>query len=196
MAGYNQNINATDEAAFGEEPQSSFDFQKLLQREGGDKLHTDSGGLTKYGITTAWGLDEDQITNLTEQEALDLYGDKYNHWASSWQGEGGSQAVGDKMFDVSVNMGRSGANKVMQNTLTNLGYETDVDGGWSDGGQTDTNYKQAISDHGEQAVLQALIKEQNRHYSDIVAGDPEKYGDYAKGWENRASFMSDYAGSN
>ena len=189
-----QSLNETDEAAFGDE--GTFDFNALLQREGGDKLHTDSGGLTKYGITNAWGLDDDAITNLTEADALKMYGDKYAQWSPSWTGEGGSQAVGDKMFDVAVNMGRHGSNKVMQSALNELGYETDVDGGWSDGGQTDTNYQQAISDLGEKKVLEALIASQNKHYKDIVAGDPEKYGDYEKGWENRANFMSDYSGIN
>jgi hypothetical protein len=167
----------------------SFDFEGLLSREGGDKLHRDSGGLTKFGITTAWGLNENQIKNLTKDEALNLYKDKYSHWASSWQGDGGSQKVGDKMFDVSVNMGRSGANKVMQNTLTKLGYSTQIDGGWVAGGETDTNYKKAIADLGENAVLEALIDEQKRHYSDIIKSDPKKYGQYARGWENRANFM-------
>ena len=187
-----QEVNKTDVAAFGAE--DSFDFNALLQREGGDKLHTDSGGLTKYGITSAWGLDDDQITNLTEADALKMYGDKYAQWTPSWTGEGGSQAVGDKMFDVAVNMGRHGSNKVMQQALTNLGYETDIDGGWVDGGQTDENYQTAIHELGETEVLKALISAQKQHYKHIIDKDPEKYGSYGKGWDNRADFMSDYSG--
>ena len=168
---------------------STFDFQELLTREGRGDAHVDSGGLTKYGITTAWGLSEDEIRNLTEGDALKIYGDKYNHWASSWQGDGGSQAIGDKMFDVSVNMGRSGGNKVMQNVLNTMGYPTSIDGGWTESGETDKNYKKAIAEHGEPAVLNSIIQEQKRHYSDIVASDPKKYGAYARGWQGRADFM-------
>ncbi|MAH43343.1 hypothetical protein CL614_06555 [archaeon] len=177
---------------FEEDTGVTFDFVKLLEREGGNIVHTDSGGLTKYGITRAYGLNDSQIRNLTEADAIKLYETKYNLWAPSWQGAGGSQAIGDKMFDMAVNMGRSGSSKVMQSMLTRLGYNTAVDGGWVQGGETDRNYRQAIADLGEDVLLRELINEQKKQYKDIIAGDPGKYGTYAKGWENRANFMSDY----
>jgi len=190
-----QILSPGDQAAFGEEKPvesaGTFDFDALLQREGGDKLHTDSGGLTKYGITSAWGLDEDQITNLSEEDALGMYKEKYDKW-DTWAGEGGSRAVGDKMYDIAVNMGRKGSTKVLQNALNNLGYEVETDGGWSAGGQTDSNYQAAIADFGEKKVLDEIIRTQKQHYSDIIESDPEKYGDYKDGWQNRADFMGDY----
>lgn len=48
--------------------------------EGGDKLVTDAGGLTKYGISQRWHPEVD-IANLTRAQAIEIYRNEY--WANS-----------------------------------------------------------------------------------------------------------------
>lgn len=76
--------------------------------EGGAKLVTDSGGLTKYGIS-AKGNPGVDIANLSEQEALDIYRRKY--WKPEFDQRSPDEAA--ILFDAAVNHGPGFADRLM-----------------------------------------------------------------------------------
>ncbi|HXP90458.1 MAG TPA: glycosyl hydrolase 108 family protein [Fibrobacteria bacterium] len=87
---------------------------KTLAREGGAKyteVGGDGGGATKFGISQRAYPNED-IRNLTEQRARDLY--ERDYW-DVVQGDAIlSQAVAENIFDTAVNMGVRTAGRLAQ----------------------------------------------------------------------------------
>ena len=88
-------------------------IKEVLRREGGSKLTKDPddpGGTTKYGISKRANPDVD-VENLTEDEAVVIYLDKY------WKPSKASylpESLQDMYFDMVVNFGQSRAVKILQ----------------------------------------------------------------------------------
>lgn len=116
--------------------------------EGGSRLVTDSGGLTKYGISqNAYpGLD---IRNLTREQAVEIY--KRDYWNRI-----GADRLPPEMrlmaFDTAVNQGVGRANQFLARS----------------GGDVET-----------------FTQLRANHYQNLAESNPEKYGQYLKGWMNR-----------
>ena len=154
-----------------EESQYAF-LTGLLKREGGDTLTTDTGGLTKYGISTkAHGKQGYDIANLTEAEARTIYEEQYIPEAVNRIGKNN---VTWKFVDMIVNMGWGNATSVLQESL---GMEKD--GKFGPG--TEKKIKQVIDAYGEDEVISMLSEAQLKYYKELQESDPEKYGAY-KGW--------------
>ena len=97
---------------------------KTLINEGGDKYTEtpgDRGGATKYGISLRFlkTIIKDSslkdIKNLTIGDATSIYR-KY-FWDDNRYGEIENQAVAEKVFDMSVLIGASKANKILQQSI-------------------------------------------------------------------------------
>jgi len=144
----------------------------LLNREGSDILTTDTGGLTKYGISTrAHGKQGYDIKNLIESEARTIYEEQYIPGAVDRIGKNN---VTWKFVDMVVNMGWGNATSVLQESL---GLETDG----KFGEVTEKKIQQAINDYGEDEVISMLSETQLKYYKELQESNPEKYGAY-KGW--------------
>ena len=149
----------------------------LLAREGGDEIITDTGGLTKYGISTrAHGVgsaDKGQydIKNLTEDQAREIYKTQYIPQAID---RVGLNNVAWKFADMTVNMGWGNATKLLQESI-GLGKDGNF------GGDTKVAIRQSIADLGEAEVIRKLSETQKNYYKRLMKADPEKYGAY-KGW--------------
>lgn len=95
-------LGGAGHAAFGMRPVTFEEAANhVLAAEGGAKITTDTGGLTKFGISQKAhpGLD---IANLTQDEALKLYKSEY------WDKIGASQLPPDLQltaFDAAINQG-------------------------------------------------------------------------------------------
>ena len=144
----------------------------LLLREGSDTLTTDTGGLTRYGISTkAHGEQGYDIANLTEDQAREIYKEQYIPGAVDRIGRNN---VAWKFIDMNVNMGWGNATGILQRAL---GVE--VDGNF--GSTTVNALVEAINKWGEDEVIDMLSEAQLKYYRELQTSNPEKYGAY-KGW--------------
>jgi lysozyme family protein len=85
----------------------------VIKAEGGSKLVEDTGGLTKWGISSKAhpGVN---IRDLTERQAIDLYFEKY--WEPI-KGNALPEALAFVVFDAAVNMGVPASVKMLQTAL-------------------------------------------------------------------------------
>ena len=83
----------------------------VLENEGGESNHpADRGGHTKWGITAATAKQNGfYIKTLTKTQAEWIY--HRNYWKYEWITD---ERLAIKMFDLAVNMGTFGANKLLQ----------------------------------------------------------------------------------
>ena len=147
-------------------------LDNLLIREGSDTLTTDTGGLTKYGISTkAHGAQGYDIANLTESQARDIYKEQYIPEAVNRIGRNN---VAWKFIDMIVNMGWGNATSVLQEALN-----VDKDAKFGPG--TKDALRKAMDAYGEDEVIDMLSETQLKYYKKLQESDPKTYGAY-KGW--------------
>ncbi len=104
--------------------------EAVISLEGGEQIinqNDDSGGLTKYGISARNHpeLGEDGVRALTKAEAVGIYRRAY------WEQLGLDSIpafIRLPIFDSAVNMGKTAAALLVQNTLVGLGRKIAVDG--------------------------------------------------------------------
>ena len=102
----------------------------ILDLEGGSKVTDDPddpGGLTKWGISLSAHpeLGATGIRRLTKVKAIEIY--RADYWVPSRAGEV-PEILRLPLFDSAVNQGVSGAGKILQRALNELGYRLVVDG--------------------------------------------------------------------
>ena len=101
-------------------------IEKVLEHEGGYVNDpSDLGGETNYGITKRFYPDVD-IKNLTREQAKDIY--KRDYWDKN-RVESLPENLWHIFFDMSINMGRKTAVKILQRAAANKGRKVDIDGG-------------------------------------------------------------------
>ena len=151
-----------------------------LPHEGGYSNNpADSGGPTNYGITQATAVRHGYAGNMKElplEVAKAIYGAEY------WPGLEGvtSQAVASKIFDLRVNFGVSGGNRIAQTAVNELvDPPTAVDGRWG----PDTLASINAADPG--ALLNELATAAAARYQAIVDADPSQET-FLRGWMRRA----------
>jgi lysozyme family protein len=147
--------------------------------EGGDKVISDSGGLTRFGISQRAFPDLD-IARLTREQAFELY--RLHYWQAV-QADRLPVGIDLLVFDAAVNLGPETAVRLLQRVLRvredgKVGPETLVAAeGFLPGGE-----------------LRALYSEiRLRHYEDLVrlrpVHTPSLYG-----WRLRVMRVADEAG--
>ena len=147
----------------------------ILKHEGGYVNDPDDpGGETKMGISKK-AYPHLNIKELTEQDVKDIYHRDY--WLKAKVPQ-----VPDELkliyFDMVVNMGRSRAVKILQQSISAKGVKTTVDGGI--GPQTISN---ALKSGLEPERLRSY---RVKYYADLVNRKP-KLGKYWYGWYRRAT---------
>ena len=136
----------------------------ILKHEGGYVNDPDDpGGETMMGISKK-AYPHLNIKELTEQDVKDIYHRDY--WLKLIY------------FDMVVNMGRSRAVKILQQSISAKGVKTTVDGGI--GPQTISN---ALKSGLEPERLRSY---RVKYYADLVNRKP-KLGKYWYGWYRRAT---------
>lgn len=91
----------------------------IFTLEGYDKIHTDPGGLTKWGISKRANPDLD-IANLTEEDAKQVYYERY--WLPVRADEINTP-VQLYLFDAAVNQGVSVAIRMLQQSVGGLAVD-------------------------------------------------------------------------
>lgn len=156
--------------------QRSFNAIKaVIQNEGGYVNHpADPGGETKYGITkrTYPYLD---IRNLTMDDAIKIY---QKDWWDKYGFGNLPLGVGEKIFDLSVNMGAQRPVRFLQRALCDLGQDVTIDGIL--GPKT---CAAAIQCHPRTLVQH--IKYHARNYYTALAERRPKMRVFLKGWLKR-----------
>ncbi len=151
-----------------------------LPHEGGYSNNpADPGGETMYGITKATAMRHGYTGPMRElplEVAAAIYEAEY------WPGleSVANQAVASKIFDMRVNFGVTGGNKLAQLAVNRVvDPPTAVDGIW--GPDTLASINAAIPAD----LLDALATEAANRYQAIVDNDPSKET-FIRGWMRRA----------
>ena len=125
------------------------------------------------------------IRDMSEEDAIALYKDKY--WEHPRFDEINDVNVGRKVFDMGVNVGTPRATRMLQESLSELGYEHD---GQGMGPGTSRAIDQAIADGKKDDLLRLLSEKQASHYVKLVHDNQDKYGPSMKGWLTRGLYES------
>jgi len=144
-------------------------FRWILHAEGG--LTSDTGGLTKYGVSQRSfpGVD---IENLTLDDAQRIY---LTHYWKPIRGNALPPAVALVLFDAAVNMGVGTAVRLLQTVLRNV----TVDGVM--GPETVAACKQSLP---RVELVAQLMRLRASWYRDLAAKSA-KHAKYLYGWEMR-----------
>ncbi|MGA2131864.1 MAG: glycosyl hydrolase 108 family protein [Bryobacteraceae bacterium] len=166
------------------------DFQPAvaitLRNEGGFYHNQVTGEIVNYGVTLKFvresgyktDADEAFIRNLTESEASGIYQTYF--WNRYHIGSLHDQALANKVFDLTVNMGpgsaaRPGALILLQDAVNTCGGQCAVDGVLGPHTISQVNALDPV-------VLLGRYRESAKaRYTQIAAGNPELAGDL-NGW--------------
>lgn len=138
----------------------------IMELEGGDKVITDSGGLTKYGVSQKAYPDLD-IRNLKYIDAEHIF---YKDYWNAVKGDQLPSPLNVYVADAGYNMGPGTAMKLLQRALGNVS----VDGRWGPRTQA------AVVRHNPTGLSVMFNQERLRSYIGVRGFD--KYG---PGWFNR-----------
>lgn len=136
----------------------------VIELEGGDKLVTDTGGLTRYGISSR-AYPSTDIKNLSIEQAKSLYHSDYWNAISA---DGLPWPLSLFVFDAAVNQGKDAAIRMLQQEL-----------GVSIDGIVGLNTARAILRAPSDLAVNYLSRRALRYTG---TRDFDKYG---KGWLNR-----------
>lgn len=158
----------------------------VLPHEGGYSNNpADKGGATNYGITEATARRhgyQGDMRSLPLATAGEIYAAEY--WPGLEAVE--SQAVASKIFDLRVNFGVAGGNRLAQQAANELvDPPTDVDGRWG----PDT--VATINAADPAAMLDELATVAAARYQAIVDRDPSQET-FLRGWMKRALDLPAY----
>jgi lysozyme family protein len=146
--------------------------------EGGGKVISDSGGLTRWGISKRGHPDVD-IANLTRDGAIDIY---RRHYWNVVKGDLLPPPVALLVFDSGVNMGTRTAIQMLQRVL-----------GVAEDGILGPETLLAVRGFKPQTELRALyVGIRNLTYFELVRRRPVNTGSL-KGWIYRSARVADEA---
>lgn len=147
--------------------------------EGGAAMVSDSGGLTKWGISKKAHPKLD-IERLTREDALDVY--HANYWAPL-NADALPRGLDLIVFDMAVNTGLVNAVKLLQRVLR-----------IREDGQVGPQTIAAAKAYKPQSELRVLVNElRMRTYEDLAKRKPF-YLQYLYGWRCRVMRVADEAG--
>lgn len=156
-------------------------ISEVLKAEGGGKITNDpadSGGRTQWGISETANPGAWKDGKVTEQEAREIYLQKYVIWPGFHKLPASHSALQAQLIDYGVNSGPAIAIQKLQGLLG-----VDVDGVL--GPQT----LQAIKNHDSRIVNNNLVQARCRMICRIVQKQPSQLK-FLAGWIDRAlSFL-------
>lgn len=163
----------------------------------------DPGGATNYGISLRWlrtvgdldndgfddgdlnrdGLvDKKDIVMIKPEDAARYY---YDHWWSKFSYSKMPYPVGEKVFDMAINMGGRRAHILLQTALQTLGVKLTADG--IIGPVT----LKSITAVDSRTLAKELCNQQLGFYNRLIARKPAM-GKYRTGWTRRSRFLPAY----
>ena len=149
----------------------------VLEHEGGYVNDpNDKGGETKFGISKRSYPNVD-IKNLTLNDAKAIY--KRDFWDNQPYKNIVDIKLATKVFDLSVNMGSSQANKLLQRALRATGQQVVEDG------VLGIKTLAAVNQADSSDLLASLKSEAAGYYRVLVALKPEQ-SRFIQGWLTRA----------
>lgn len=166
----------------------------VLEHEGGFVANpADPGGATNWGISLRWlraqgllgdvdhdgDVDADDIRNLTRNQAIALYRDKF--WRASY--EWMIQPLAIKVLDTAVNVGPERAHRILQEALNAIGLPVSVDG--ICGVQTVKACIAAGPENLDQLLMEFRAA-QSVYYAGLAIDKPDLRR-FLKGWMRRAA---------
>jgi len=149
---------------------------KLEDSKLAGKVTTDTGGLTKWGISQK-AFPKLDIANLTIDDAKKIY--KASYWDKMFLDKIKNQTLADAIYDFAVNAGISKAIKTAQEACSLVGKYTKDDGKM--GPQTLKTLNSVIPKDWIKMFVYLRIK-----FYTQLAEKPE-YKIYLKGWTARAN---------
>lgn len=165
---------------------------RILRHEGGYVDHPhDRGGPTNFGITqntlSEWRgqrVSREEVRVLTEDEAREIYVDKYFTAPKIDRLPGAIQQL---VFDCSINHGPVRAAKFVQRVINEAGVAYLAEDGIC-GPRTQDAAAAAFAQMGDY-LQNAIVEERKRFYRAIVRNDPSQ-NVFLRGWMSRAdSFL-------
>lgn len=148
----------------------------VLAHEGGYVWDPDDpGGETKYGITKR-EYPNLNIKTLTKAVAIWIY--KRDYWDGNNM-DSFPERLQLQMFDMSVNMGMTGAGKVLQRALNRFGYT------FQGTGKIGPGTMKAVFAVSLYLLQYWITIERIAYYNDLVIAKPKKLK-FLKGWTKRA----------
>ena len=168
----------------------SFKWECVFDRKGNviaEEDPDDPGGVTKYGIDKSAhpNLSANQIRNLTEDEAVELYFN--DEWPRSHGGEL-PVPLGEISFDMTILDGAGRAMRALQSACGLTG--ADVDGGW---GPTTLAAASATAQDNARLMRAAdrMLDLRAARYHNLVEENP-KLTKFLRGWLNRTDALREY----
>lgn len=166
-------------------------LQIILNNEGGfNDDPRDSGGKTKFGITE-YTLNKaikdkviapKEVKDITTEDALKIY--DYRYWITC-KANLMPEPLNLLHFDTAVLHGNGGATKILQRTLTSMGFPVKIDGGF--GPQTMEAFKAALSMYGQEKIIKMYLIKRKIYTQEIHS----PRNDWAfNGWMNRLKRMA------
>ncbi len=162
----------------------------VLQHEGGETNNpNDKGGLTNFGITQQFIIDNDitkpecarsYISMLTKQKAITLY--KHYIWDKFHYGLIAPLEIATKVFDMTVNMGDKESHMLLQRSINTMSHEQLlVDGIMGVKTFSAANLLPPSYLHEE------LRQQQKQFYENVVKRNPQD-NEFLEGWLKRAAW--------
>lgn len=155
-------------------------FRWILHAEGGGKLVSDTGGLTRFGISQR-AFPTLDIENLTQEQAQRIY---LEHYWRPIKGNALPPALALCLFDAAVNLGVPQAVRLLQTVLRNV----TVDGVM--GPETVSAAKMYLP---RLELVAQLLRLRSSWYNDLSAKS-EKHAKYNYGWQMRCFRLALEAG--
>lgn len=171
-------------------------ISKVLKHEGGFVNHSnDPGGATQWGVSLRWlqsksdsslidaDLDDDgdiDVQDVREVDPEDAAKFYFKNWWKRHNYMDYRPPIGEKLFDMAINMGSQQAHELLQRALNNIGEDLVVDG-IIEG----PNTQESLTRHDAQQIVDALCDTQLDFYQSLVEQD-DKYAAFIEGWTKRA----------
>jgi len=165
-------------------------FQRTLGFEGGYTV--DHAGPTNYGVTQGTfdayrrknGMPIKSVKEISIDEAKDVYRRDYYEGPGFYQL---NEEVGGVLFDYGVNAGPRVAAKALQRAVGSV-----PDG--VIGPVTIEAVNKFIKKNGEGSLIEQILVSREKHNQSLIDSNHEKYGKFAKGWQNRVNKLrAEYA---
>lgn len=161
-----------------------------LKNEGSEPGKEADGTPVRYGIqqktydslAPKLGLDKKSVNDLKYGEVRKIYEEEY--FKKPRLNEIPSERIQGVVFDHGVNSGAATAVRKLQEIV---GAKPDG----IMGKQTGAKVASYIEANGEDALVGELLQARLNHYQNLIAQDPEKYGQYERGWTNRISAVAE-----
>lgn len=148
-------------------------IELVLRHEGGYVNNPrDPGGETKYGISKR-SYPRLDIKALTREQAVEIYHRDY--WVDNRYCDLVSDGLAAKVLDIAVNVGAKRANKWLQESARDCGFNVTVDGVM--GPRTVA----AVNGCDTASVMVGFVARAYRHYRKLSFAKPE----FADGWMRR-----------